>query len=735
MMQVDLEQFTSSRARTKLQHASNCFEELGVIHQTTAPFCPETNGKVEREMRTLKDTARTMLCQAKLPQFLWAEAIACTTYIHNRILNTNSNEVTAYQQIFKTTPSLRHVRVFGCKAYAQVPKEKRQVWDPKAKQYILVGYESYSKKYRLYDSQHRCIIMARNVTFDENEVEMNCSEENPKPWIDSESDSEDDEVENCDSTEENDDEDEDDNSAENDESTEGEIETAETDDENIIPREDNVPIPDKGNATHQPGKKIGVLKIATKDGKFRIIPGEGTTTFTLPKKILRNRATLKAPERYQANFSSLCEEPGSFKEAIASKDKEKWITAIKEEIASLEEKKTFIIIPKPANAKLLDGRWIFKIKRNADGSIERYKARLVIKGYKQQFGVDFGETFASVCRYESIRLLFAITAAYGLKMKQFDVKTAFLNGELEEEIFMTQPEGVNDGHPDNVWLLKKPLYGLKQAPRCWNKRITSYLETLGFMVSHSDPSVFIASSYSDMVYLVLYVDDGLIISSNNGLLNEILEKIGTEFEIKCTPLTKFVGMQIELNERSGDIGILQSTSILDLMKRFNMEECNPTTVPMQPNLDLVLAVQCDESFPFRELIGSLLFIARTTRPNIAYAVAKLAQFTCGFNEIHWKVAKGILRYLKGTLNDGIVYRRNEGVILKGYSDSDYAGDKTDRKSTTGFVFQINDAPISWCSQKQPVVAVSSTEAEYVALAAAAKEAVWMRQFLNELNIL
>jgi hypothetical protein len=686
------------------------FEELGIVHQTTAAFCPESNGKIEREMRTLKDTARSMMCRANAPEFLWAEALACSVYVHNRVLNKQSTERTAYEQIYGNKPSLAHLRVFGSKAYAQVPKEKRLVWDPKSKPYTLVGYDSYTTKYRLYNPSNRSIVLARNVSFIEDEV--------PKGFLAEEK------VESSvrrfvddDSSESSDDEPPPPPSAQSD------------DDDEPPPPPSPKRKPTSAESDDDVEEEI-FLQLDTGLGNFEApIPPEGSK-YTHK---LRNRSSLKRPDRYQANHAKVIREPGSYKEALESDHKTEWLQAINEEYKSLIDNKTWKVVPRPMHAKVFDGRWVFKLKTNADGSIERFKARLVIKGYQQKYGVDYNETFASVCRYESVRLLFALAAAYKLAIKQFDIKTAFLNGELEEEIYMHQPEGFNNGEADEVCLLKKCLYGLKQAPRCWNKKFSDFLSAIGFTATINDPSVFMSIQSEDPIYLILYVDDGLVFSRNEKMLQKILQQIGQQFEIKITPLTQFLGIGVVYDQGSSTISLTQTKAIEDLLTKFRMQDCKPASIPMQPNLNLAIAEKSDEKLPYRELIGSLLFIARTTRPDIAYAVGKLGQFTSGYDESHWNCAKGILRYLKGTITSGIQYTPSKEFILSAYSDSDYAGDRIDRKSTTGFVFMVNNSPVSWCSKKQPVVAVSSTEAEYVALAAAAKEIVWARKFLAEIG--
>lgn len=268
----------------------------------------------------------------------------------------------------------------------------------------------------------------------------------------------------------------------------------------------------------------------------------------------------------------------------------------------------------------------------------------------------------------------------------------------------------------------------------WSKKITAFLKKLGFEPTFSDPSLFVAlTRYTVIVYLLLYVDDGLVFCKDKAIAAYVIKMIKQEFEITQTNLTQFLGMGVIYDQPQRTLFLSQEKSIKELLQKFNLSDCKATEVPMQPNLELTPATEPDLKYPYRELIGSLLFIARTTRPDIAYAVAKMAQFSNSFDETHWKVAKGILRYLKGTMNMGIFYGQDNGTIVEGYTDSDYAGDKIDRKSTSGFIFMMGNSPISWSSNKQPIVALLSTEAEYIALASGAKEACWFRSILQEIG--
>jgi hypothetical protein len=730
--------------------------EAGIVHETTAPYCPESNGRVEREMRTLKDTARAMLQKYQTPEFLWAEAIATTVYVHNRVLDKQSPDVTAFEQVFGRKPALDHLRVFGCRAFAQVPKEKRLVWDAKAEPHVFVGYDSNSKKYRLHHEASRTILIARNVSFHEPAPEQYITVQisPPEPLVPDHPGEDD--PEDSDSDDSNHSDSDDQKEAEADVEEDAETEGLADDGEGtaVVQR-----------ATGSQSDNMELLVTMADGNQYRaVIPSQGSSTVVLPKipkpsvsstgptlrkvvvppplppatlsptgPTLRDRSKLRHPDRFQprANLARLDDEPDCYDDAVSSPDSHEWALAMEEEMGSHRKNETWTLVERPPKVKVLDSRWVFKVKRLQDGSVERYKARLVIKGYKQRPGVDFNETFASVARYESIRLLLALAAAHRLKIKQFDIKTAFLYGNLEETIYMAEPEGfaVSDG--SKVCLLKKSLYGLKQSPRCWNHTFSEFLTKFKFRPTASDSCVYVGSWLNTAVYLTIYVDDGLILSSNEDIIQTVLATIESKFELKSGEATTYVGL--EITQMRGEILLTQNAYINSVLETFNMTDCKPTSVPMQPNQELIPATVCDDHLPYRELIGCLIFLARSTRPDIAYATSKLAQFVTYHDETHWKAAKSILRYLRGTTNLGLRYLAGTDVTLTGYTDSDYAADKIERKSTSGFAFLLNQSLITWSSQKQPVVALSSTEAEYVALAAGAKEAVWLRQFCAELG--
>ncbi|KAL0355686.1 UNVERIFIED_CONTAM: Retrovirus-related Pol polyprotein from transposon RE1 [Sesamum radiatum] len=331
--------------------------------------------------------------------------------------------------------------------------------------------------------------------------------------------------------------------------------------------------------------------------------------------------------------------------------------------------------------------------------------------------VDYEEVFAPVARLETIRLLIALAAQNRWPIHQMDVKSAFLNGTLEEEVYVKQPEGFSViGHENKVLKLKKALYGLKQAPRAWYSRLDNYLQKNGFSRCLHEYALYVKKDKGDILYICIYVDD-LILTGNNQHMYENFKKVmAQEFEMSDMGLMSYY-LGLEVKQRSDGIFISQEAYARETLKKFKMKECNPVTTPIECGVKLSKddGARKVDSTTFRSLVGSL---SESIHGNPS--------------EEHMNAAKRILRYLKGTFDYGIFYTSSNDVCLKGYCDSDYAGDVDDRKSTTGFVFYFGENAISWCSRKQPIVTLSTCESEYVATTAGTCHAIWLRRLLSEL---
>ncbi|RWS19042.1 integrase core domain protein-like protein, partial [Leptotrombidium deliense] len=310
---------------------------------------------------------------------------------------------------------------------------------------------------------------------------------------------------------------------------------------------------------------------------------------------------------------------------------EEWIAAMNDEMASLKKNETWHLVERPIGANIVKNRWVYRIKENSDGSVARFKARLVAKGFTQKKGIDFQETFAPVVKMTSVRTILAIAAHEDMELVQFDVKTAFLHGELEEEIFMEQPIGYND-NSGRVCRLQKSLYGLKQAPRCWNEKFHSFLKQFGLNRSKADNCVYISNNCGAKTILGLYVDDGLLASTSKEFVTKMIKFLEQHFDMEVRNIDCFLGLQIIRERKLKLLKVHQETFIRKILTRFAMNECKPVKCPSDVGTKLVKSENFDGSFPYRELIGSLMYAMLGTRPDIAFAVSKLAQFLDCSNE-------------------------------------------------------------------------------------------------------
>jgi hypothetical protein len=426
------------------------------------------------------------------------------------------------------------------------------------------------------------------------------------------------------------------------------------------------------------------------------------------------------------------EEPRSVDEALEEKC---WREAMVTEMNSIQDNKTWELALLPPGHRAIGLKWVFKAKRDPDGKINKHKARLVAKGYAQREGVDFDEVYAPVARIETIRLLIALAAQNGWKVHHMDVKSAFLNGDLIEEVYVHQPPGFIVKNGDGkVLKLKKALYGLRQAPRAWNARLDKELLKLGFIRNPLEHAVYRRTHGTDLLRIGVYVDDLIITGSSNGVIEAFKREMKNSFSMSDLGLLSYyLGIQVE--QKNGVTTLCQSSYVLKILEQAGMKRCNACCVPMENRLKLS---KKDDSPPvdktkYRSIIGSLRYLVNT-RPDIAFAVGIVSRFMEDPRAKHWAAVKQILRYLAGTVNYGCVYKKlgTTETKLLGYSDSDLAGDVDDRKSTSGSVFLLGNSLVTWVSQKQRVVALSSCEAEYIASANAACQGIWLSRLLGEL---
>ena len=447
-------------------------------------------------------------------------------------------------------------------------------------------------------------------------------------------------------------------------------------------------------------------------------------------------AAARSPAAESESALLISPDPLTVREALQREDSHLWQAAVEKEIASLEKKETWDKVVLPPGKHAIDSRFIFKIKRNMDGSVSKYKARLVARGFRQRPGIDFTDTFAPVIRYESIRTILSIAARNDWDIVQLDVETAFLNGELFEEITMKQPEGLSDG-TDKVLRLKKGLYGLKQAPLAWNNKLKSVLLQLGLQQSKQDSCVFFSNKEGKAIIIGVYVDDMIVCSQSSAKINEIVKGLGSAFEITTCKLEKFVGLEVQRFRERNMLFIACESYNDQMLDKYNMKDCRPVVTPGDYNDKLSsLTPPSDEEralmkgVPFKEAIGSLLYAAVTCRPDISFIVTKLAQHGLDPSPAAWATVKRVFRYLKGTKDQGLAL----GMVdqpLTAYCDADYAGDSDTARSTSGTIVTLYGGPVIWSSRLQRCVALSTTESEYLSIGDGVKDVLWLRGLLFE----
>lgn len=421
----------------------------------------------------------------------------------------------------------------------------------------------------------------------------------------------------------------------------------------------------------------------------------------------------------------------NYEEAINSDNAENWRIAMREEMQSLCDNNTYVLVEKPDRKRIIQNRWVFQLKTNPESRETRYKARLVIKGCSQREGVDYFETFSPVACFETVRTVLSVAGCEKLHLRQFDIKTAFLYGNIDEEIYMQQPKGFEDG-TFRVCKLLKSLYGLKQAPRKWSEHFTNFLTECELQESDADPCLFYRVKDGGKFLLVLWVDDGLIAASHETEINYFLSKLESNFKATITIDVKvFLGIEI-LRLKDGSIFLSQSHYIQKILNRFKMIDANTVSTPIDIGWNEKDLNEIELQIPYREAVGHLMYLQTVTRPDIAFAVNVASRALEKPTKEHWRLVKRIMRYVKGTGYVGLHYKT--AGTFECYSDADFAGDKETRKSTNGIVCKLGDAAIIWQSKKQHSVALSTTEAEYVSAANAAKEIVWLTRLLKEINV-
>lgn len=683
-------------------------KQCGILHQHSNPYTPQQNGLSERMNRTLIERSKCMILNAELQNNYWAEAVVTAAHIINRSPTRSLSYITPEEVWTGKKPDLSHIKVFGCKAMVHIPKERRQKLDPKSRELLFVGYSDGVKGYRFIDPKSKQAITSRDVVFLEATINRNMMKHQSSP--------EKEKIINNMNKIENKQECIHENNDKNrgfylplftEDNVNEEIQICDDNDtEESHPTQRSLS-PSSSSYYSDPNDETYVPDVSSEnhditDSSFFCMNGESAMVM-------------------------LDKDPQSVNEAFESANAEKWKKAMKDEYESLLLNDTWTLVKLPQSKKVIPCKWVFKTKSDENGNIIRYKARLVVKGYQQKKGIDYHEIYAPVVRYSSLRYIFGLAAKHSLKIHQMDAVTAFLQGDIEEDIYIMQPPHFEES--DQVCKLNKSIYGLKQASRQWNKKLNSILLEIGMTRSKIDPCIYYRIiNEQDIFFITVYVDDILCFFNNEQTALIIKKKLNENFHMKDLGEAKrCIGFRITRKEN--EISLDQSLYIEKILTRFNMSDCKPIYTPSEANLQLKKAENEDEvlvNIPYQEVIGCLLYLSQGTRCDLTYIVNQLSRFNNKPTAQHWTAAKRVLRYLKGTQNAKLTFRRNCANII-GYCDADWATDTEDRRSCSGYIFLFQGAAISWCSKRQPTIALSSTESEFMSLATAVQEAIWLKQ--------
>ncbi|CAI7889192.1 unnamed protein product [Closterium sp. NIES-54] len=721
--------------------------------------------------RTITETARGLLIEAGLPDYFWPDAVRSTCVARNRALNhVGADKWVPYVEWIGRKPKVDMLRVFGCMCMALVPKHLRHnKLGAKAIWAVHLGMAQNSKGWLLWDPFTKKFLVSRDCKFMENLMYKDWKAENeakigmrfgevkssglehvelPLELSSSSTTTRQSSLVNGGE----------------------EAKDAEEEEEEVQQVSERAPtLPSRTTSAPRirvtPQQRQGLHVPAAEEegrGKRRIQTPNRLTYDVLgrPAKSALAGAALIVGDDEESDYEECAfvffspvempGEPATLKEALESSDAKEWKKKMESELKSIEENGAWELVELPEGRKAITSKWLFKIKSDAEGNIERYKSRLVAKGYQQKEKVDYKELFSPVVKPTMLRTLLASATIKGWVVKQMDVTTAFLNGILEEEIFMAQPEGFDDGS-GRVWKLRKALYGLKQAPRQWYLKLREVLEEIGFTPSSADHSLFMLGEGEQSSFMVVYVDDILIFSPSCDLVKEVMLKLQDKFKCKALgDMSFYLGLNIESVVEKRCMRVHQRKYLEALAANVGQIEGHVAT-PFPSGFKCVKgpeeeSVGEEERRRFHSLVDSLMYAAVNTRPDVAFATGKLARVVQCPNEEQVAAGMRVAKYLGQTAMVGLQYsaavrRRQKGadcvepgrLFLTVFSDDFYASKPEDMTSVGGFICCVGGGPTAWESKKQVDQALSSVESEYMALFRAVREIVWQRRLLAELG--
>jgi hypothetical protein len=757
-----LESFQSDNAGEYVSNDCNqYYKSKGITHRTIVPYDSESNGLPERFNRTLCELAETCRLQSGLPPQCWPWSITHGIYLLNRRPHSAlSLKMTPFEAWNGTKPDLSHLITFGSDGWAYVAKCTRSKLQPRAVRVIFIGYETTQASYRLWHVEERKVFSSRSVSFNERSFTFHFPGRNSVATKDDQLSDSSRQIDVSTFAE---------SDSPNKSNMDDEINLIDQD-HSILEKENDVPedVPSLDEEVNVHGETNVDATVSA--------PTETRHSTRIRAPILRldlgdfransaitpmfSRKSLLRPSLVGVKVGDV-PIPKNIEEALTGHYSGYWWDALHAEMLTHGTNGTFELSPLPTGFKPIKNKWVFDVKPadSSDGTIRKFKCRLVAKGFSQVPGRDFDDTFAPVAHITSIRLIIALAAQMGLELRQIDYVSAYLNGHMDKEVYMEQPDGFTVKNSEHlVCRLKKALYGTKQAGNLWNTELdTSLVTKLGFVRILADPCVYVLRESDNFLIMGIHVDDGLLAHNNGAWADDVIRRMNSEFTLVDQGFpSRLISVRVRLEPQTGDISLDQQEFANELLERFGMTDCKPASTPHQPGLYLTkeMCPQSEEDreimrgTPFAELIGGLVWLMNISRPDICTAVGVLCRFTHNPGPAHWIAAKHILRYIKGTTAFGIRYRRGNSSPQawvahfrghsppEGWADADWAGDPDSRRSTLGEIFKFAGGPISWRSSREKGTApsLSSTESEIKSLCAATRQATWLTQWFTDVGL-
>ena len=706
----------------------------GIRQELSAPHQQSQNGLAERTIQTLNNMTGAMLLQSGLSTEYWGEAIMHASSVRNIIPRNQETSVTPYEQWWNAKPKISRFHPFGCEAFALIPKSIRKgKFNPKSDRCIFLGFADNYEAYRLQRISDRKIITSNEVRFNdaifpakETESETHITVTFPPRSVEPTS-----------------------NASQN--PAPSAISAAQSTIPEAFPIAEN-PLPstieDDTEWNHNDDAPSVAGENDDEAPNLEEIFEEGEKSAGKEPEIsgtLRRSTRKIFPKRDNENFIySLTDElesnpemePRSYRDAIHPKWNGAWEKPILLEYDALIRNKTWEEVQRsqiPPNSNINRPIWRFKAKANGVN-----KARLCFDGRFQTRNVDFYETYSPVAKYPSVRLAMTYILLMGGKIELGDVPNAFLNSAVDTDIYMEHPEGFK-GTPGTVCKLLRGLYGLKQAAMLWHTDIDNFItESLGFSRLPDDRCIYTKKSNDSFVIIILYVDDIAIGSNSSKEIDEIFHHLHQRFLIKrIGPLKNslYLGMLVNMTDDGRYISMSQSHIIKKLLLRFDIVSKTPTSSPYNPNVQLTAenGEPYEDLGTYRSIIGTLFWIARTTRPDIMFTVSVLSQYQAAPTMVHYGATIHLMRYLAGTIDKGIILDRKTHQNIYAWTDASHNDIQRDMYGTTGFIITIGKCPITWSSRKQTIRVLSSSAAEYVAASTTLDDALWISSWVSNMN--